>query len=111
MNTFFIKRTKIELTYKLQFRVTIYYLNLKMPSPTISTKYHAYYSKIQSEQRKFEHTEKDTRKIRYNVWLTKDGKEVFASDVSSEKKKKSDMNFPDMVYIGEVTKWVRNELW
>ena len=82
-----------------------------MPNPIISTKYHAYYSKIQSEQRKFKHTEKDTRKIKYNVWLTKDGKEVFASEVSSEKKKKSDMNFPDMVYMGEVTKWVRNELW
>ena len=63
-----------------------------MSSPTISTSYHAYYSKIQSEQRKFNHTKKDTRKFKYNVWLTKDGKEVFASEVSSEKKKKSDMN-------------------
>ena len=83
----------------------------RMPNPTISTSYHAYYSKIQSEQRKFKYTKKDTRKIRGNVWVTKDGKEVFASEVCSEKKKKSDMNYADRVYLGEVTKWVRNELW
>ena len=82
----------------------------KMSSPTISTSYHAYYSKTQSEQRKFAYTKKDTRKIRGNVWITTDGKEVFASLVCSEKKKKSDMNFPAMVYLGEVTKWVRHEL-
>ncbi len=92
-------------------KVSIYYLNQKMSNPTISTKYHAYYSKTQSEQRKFKYTKKDTRKIRANVWVTKDGKEVFASEVCSEKKKKSDMNFSDMVYLGEVTKWVRHELW
>ena len=47
----------------------------------------------------------------YNVWLTKDGKEVFASEVCSEKKKENEINFPDMVYMGEVTKWVKNVSW
>ena len=82
-----------------------------MSSPTISTSYHAYYSKIQSENRKFKHTEKDRRKIMFNVWLTKDGKEVFASEVCSEKKKENEIKFPDMVYMGEVTKWVKNVSW
>lgn len=101
----------MNLHIKLQIRVTIYYLNLKMPSPTISTSYHAYYSKIQSELRTYRLSEKDTRQIRYNVWLTKDGKEVFASEVCSEKKKENEINFPDMVYMGEVTKWVKNISW
>ena len=82
-----------------------------MPNPTILTRYHAYYSKTQSELRTYRFNEKDTRQIRYNVWVTKDGKEVLASEVCSEKKKESEINFPDMVYMGEVSKWIRNELW
>ena len=69
---------------------------------------HAFFSKKQKESiftKKFRSNEKQTRP-HTNIYLTTDGREVevteVCKDADSYKKR-----FPDFVYLGQVTKWVR----
>ena len=70
---------------------------------------HAFFSQIQKEnvfQRKmfrYDKSERDTT----NIYLTTDGREVEVTEVCKEADSYNKKGFPDFVYLGQVTKWVR----
>ena len=69
---------------------------------------HAFFSKKQKEHfsdRKF-HNSKLERHYT-NIYLTTDGREVEVTEVCKEADSYNKKGFPDFVYLGQVTKWVR----
>lgn len=69
---------------------------------------HAFYSKTQKEnirERKF-HNSKLERNYT-NIYLTTDGREVEVTEVCKEADSYNKKGFPDFVYLGQVTTWVR----
>lgn len=78
-------------------------------------KLHAFYSYVQEHNREhlFNNKEKDKKKIRYNVYLNEDGKEVITTEVSENENRINDhsKNFSDSKYLGIVTKWMQAVYW
>ena len=78
-------------------------------------KLHAFYSSVQEHVGKqlFNNKEKYKKKVRYNTYLTEDGKEVITTEVSENETRINDhsKNFPDSQYLGIVTKWVQTVYW
>ena len=70
---------------------------------------HAFFSQKQKEKiftKKFKSNEKQTRP-HTNIYLTTDGREVEVTEVCKEEHTYNKKGFPDFVYLGQVTKWVR----
>ena len=70
---------------------------------------HAFFSKKQKESiftKKFRSNEKQTRP-HTNIYLTTDGREVEVTEVCKNADSYNKKGFPDFVYLGQVTKWVR----
>ena len=70
---------------------------------------HAFFSQIQKEsvqERKRFHDGKLERHYT-NIYLTTDGREVEVTEVCKEADSYNKKGFPDFVYLGQVTKWVR----
>lgn len=76
-------------------------------------KLHAFYSSVQEHNREHFFKDKDKKKVRYNTYLTEDGKEVITTEVSENETRINDhsKNFPDSQYLGIVTKWVQAVYW
>jgi hypothetical protein len=72
---------------------------------------HAFFSQKQKkmiEQALFEKTAGDfTQQNHTNIYLTTDGCEVEVTEVCKEADSYNKKVFPDFVYLGQVTKWVR----
>ena len=70
---------------------------------------HAFFSQIQKEtilERKLTHDGKI--ECHYtNIYLTRDGREVEVTEVCKNADSYNKKGFPDFVYLGQVTKWVR----
>ena len=47
------------------------------------------------------------KRPKYNIYLTKDGKEVSVTWVSTSNNR-NDFNFDDIVFKGEVVRWIRS---
>jgi len=70
---------------------------------------HAFFSKKQMESiltKKFRSNEEHTRP-HTNIYLTTDGREVEVTEVCKDADSYNKKSFPDFVYLGQVTKWVR----
>lgn len=70
---------------------------------------HAFFSKKQKESiftKKIRSNEKQTRP-HTNIYLTTDGREVEVTEVCKYSDSYNKKSFPDFVYLGQVTKWVR----
>jgi len=70
---------------------------------------HAFFSEEQ-KKRLFEGKRFNDDKLerRYtNIYLTTDGREVEVTEVCKEADSYNKKGFPDFVYLGQVTKWVR----
>ena len=70
---------------------------------------HAFFSQIQKEnllERKRFHDDKSERNST-NIYLTTDGREVEVTEVCKYADSYNKKGFPDFVYLGQVTKWVR----
>ena len=70
---------------------------------------HAFFSQKQKEKiftKKFKSNEKQTRP-HTNIYLTTDGREVEVTEVCKVADSYNKKGFPDFVYLGQVTKWVR----
>ena len=69
---------------------------------------HAFFSEEQKKrlfERKF-HNSKLKRRYT-NIYLTTDGREVEVTEVCKKADSYNKKGFPDFVYLGQVTKWVR----
>ena len=70
---------------------------------------HAFFSQKQKErilERKRIHDGKIERH-HTNIYLTTDGREVEVTEVCKAPDSYNKKSFPDFVYLGQVTKWVR----
>ena len=70
---------------------------------------HAFFSKKQKEnvrEGKMFHDGKSERNST-NIYLTTDGREVEVTEVCKDADSYNKKGFPDFVYLGQVTKWVR----
>ena len=70
---------------------------------------HAFFSKEQKKsllERKMSRDGKSERSGT-NIYLTTDGREVEVTEVCKEADSYNKKGFPDFVYLGQVTKWVR----
>ena len=70
---------------------------------------HAFFSQIQKEnllEREMFRDGKSERRFT-NIYLTTDGREVEVTEVCKEEHTYNKKSFPDFVYLGQVTKWVR----
>ena len=70
---------------------------------------HAFFSKKQKERiltKNVRSNEKQTRP-HTNIYLTTDGREVEVTEVCKVADNYNKKGFPDFVYLGQVTKWVR----
>tara|TARA_B100002019_G_scaffold206426_1_gene179185 strand:+ start:403 stop:648 length:246 start_codon:yes stop_codon:yes gene_type:complete len=70
---------------------------------------HAFFSQKQKERiftKKIQSNEKQTRP-HTNIYLTTDGREVEITEVCKDPYSYNKKSFPDFVYLGQVTKWVR----
>ena len=70
---------------------------------------HAFFSEEQ-KKRLFERKRFDDGKLERhytNIYLTTDGREVEVTEVCKEEDSYNKKGFPDFVYLGQVTKWVR----
>ena len=70
---------------------------------------HAFFSQIQKEairERKRIHNSKIEGHYT-NIYLTTDGREVEVTEVCKKADSYNKKGFPDFVYLGQVTKWVR----
>ena len=77
-----------------------------MSSPKI---FHAFFSKEQKKrlfERKGFYDGKSERRST-NIYLTTDGREVEVTEVCKDADSYNKKGFPDFVYLGQVTKWVR----
>ena len=72
---------------------------------------HAFFSKKQKEHfsngKKFVGSNGQLRRDHTNIYLTTDGREVEVTEVCKEADSYNKKGFPDFVYLGQVTKWVR----
>ena len=69
---------------------------------------HAFFSQIQKEnllERKFHNSKLERHST--NIYLTTDGREVEVTEICKEADSYNKKGFPDFVYLGQVTKWVR----
>ena len=70
---------------------------------------HAFFSQKQKENiliKKVRSNEKQSRR-HTNIYLTTDGREVEVTEVCKQADSYNKKGFPDFVYLGQVTKWVR----
>ena len=70
---------------------------------------HAFFSEEQKKrlfERKRSHDGKSER-LSTNIYLTTDGREVEVTEVCKKEDSYNKKGFPDFVYLGQVTKWVR----
>ena len=70
---------------------------------------HAFFSQKQKEnflERKFKGYD-NLNRPNTNIYLTTDGREVEVTEVCKEADSYNKKGFPDFVYLGQVTKWVR----
>ena len=70
---------------------------------------HAFFSQIQKEnllERKMFRDGKSERRST-NIYLTTDGREVEVTEVCKDADSYNKKGFPDFVYLGQVTKWVK----
>ena len=70
---------------------------------------HAFFSQKQKENnlsRKFKGSDNLDRR-HTNIYLTIDGREVEVTEVCKEADSYNKKGFPDFVYLGQVTTWVR----
>jgi len=72
---------------------------------------HAFFSETQKQMLKNDKFMiwKDNKKVHFssNIYLTTDGREVEATEVCADADSYNKKTFPDFVYLGQVTKWVR----
>ena len=71
---------------------------------------HAFFSKKQKEhvgERNIRGPNGQLRLRNTNIYLTTDGREVEVTEVCKEEHTYNKKSFPDFVYLGQVTKWVR----
>ena len=71
---------------------------------------HAFFSKKQKEHlndRNIRGSNGQLRRDNTNIYLTTDGREVEVTEVCKEADSYNKKGFPDFVYLGQVTKWVR----
>ena len=74
---------------------------------------YAFYSKKQEEidkDIKKENSE-TRRKVRHNIYELISGKEVVVTEVSSNSNLANESSFEDMIFLGEVKRWVRVIFW
>ena len=68
---------------------------------------HAFFSKIQKNSA-IEHRRSNKQDPYHtNIYLTTDGREVEVTEVIKDANTYNKKSFPDFVYLGQVTKWVR----
>tara|TARA_B110000093_G_scaffold170906_1_gene200412 strand:- start:943 stop:1170 length:228 start_codon:yes stop_codon:yes gene_type:complete len=67
--------------------------------------WHAFFSQ---EQKTIRITHKNVTGYT-NIYLTTDGREVEVTEVCKQKDSYNKEGFPDFVYLGQVTKWVRTQ--
>ena len=67
---------------------------------------HAFFSKKQKE-RIFARKQLQLEIKHTNIYLTTDGREVEVTEVCKDPDSYNKNSFPDFVYLGQVTKWVR----
>ena len=70
---------------------------------------HAFFSQKQKENnlsRNFKGSD-NLHRPNTNIYLTTDGREVEVTEVCKEADSYNKKGFPDFVYLGQVTKWVR----
>ena len=70
---------------------------------------HAFFSKEQKKSLLERKMSRDGKSERHgtNIYLTTDGREVEVTEVCKEADSYNKKVFPDFVYLGQVTKWVR----
>lgn len=67
---------------------------------------HAFFSKKQKNS-VFHRRSNKQEPYRTNIYLTTDGREVEVTEVVKDANSYNKKSFPDFVYLGQVTKWVR----
>tara|TARA_B100000963_G_scaffold102977_1_gene89134 strand:- start:2166 stop:2414 length:249 start_codon:yes stop_codon:yes gene_type:complete len=74
---------------------------------------YAFYSKKQEEIGKDikDEDSKTGRKVRHNIYELISGKEVVVTEVSSNSNLANESSFEDMIFLGEVKRWVRVVFW
>ena len=74
---------------------------------------YAFYSKKQEEINKdIKNENSETgRKVRHNIYELISGKEVVVTEVSSNSNLANESSFEDMIFLGEVKRWVRVIFW
>ena len=73
---------------------------------------HAFFSETQKQaarKAKSGRIWKDNKEVHYssNIYLTTDGTEVEVTELCKDANSYNKKTYPDFVYLGEVTKWVR----
>ena len=70
---------------------------------------HAFFSKTQKENIRSPKRLGDGKLEHHytNIYLTTDGREVEVTEVCKDADSYNKKGFPDFVYLGQVTKWVR----
>ena len=70
---------------------------------------HAFFSKKQKENLLERKMFRDGKSERHytNIYLTTDGREVEVTEVCKDADSYNKKGFPDFVYLGQVTKWVK----
>ena len=68
---------------------------------------YAFFSKTQKNNMKDNKRSKKQIDNHTNIYLTTDGREVEVTEVCKEADSYNKKGFPDFVYLGQVTKWVR----
>ena len=73
---------------------------------------HAFFSKKQKESIFTKISRSNERrpldhKLHTNIYLTTDGRQVEVTEVCKDPDNYNKKSFPDFVYLGQVTKWVR----
>ena len=67
---------------------------------------HAFFSQKQKEST-FARKQLELEIKHTNIYLTTDGREVEVTEVCKDPDSYNKKGFPDFVYLGQVTKWVR----
>lgn len=73
------------------------------------TIFYAYFSQKQKENIRDRKLLQSDGKLRHhtNIYLTTDGREVEVTEVCKKADNYNKKGFPDFVYLGQVTKWIR----
>lgn len=74
---------------------------------------YAFYSKEQEESCRYikRLNDNNERKVRHNIYELVSGKEVIVTEVSSNSNLANETSYKDMVFLGEVKRWVRVVYW